>query len=246
MVSGGFAGYGLVGGGLAIHDRQTGETELLNHEEVIEHESTITMRFLRDGRLIGGTSIAAPGGGHPPAEEGTLYILDVERREVVYTTNPVAGAREVFSIEVGPEGLVYGFASGAQFFVFDPESREVVHQADLAEYGNLPRQTLVRGPDGSVYGAFTRSIVRITPGSFEHESSLTRQRASPREQSFAMAGSTPRAAHTCGATNSASEAAQSPCSASRAIASVGTIIGSSVRQIRSRRGFSSVPPPSRA
>jgi hypothetical protein len=88
---------------------------------------------------------------------------------VVHATNPVAGAREVFSIEVGPDGLVYGLATGAQFFVFNPERREIVHLADLADYGNLPRQTLVRGPDGSIYAAFSRSIVRITPGTFEHE-----------------------------------------------------------------------------
>ncbi len=169
VVSGGFAGYGLCGGGLAIHDRETGETELLTHEAVIPYESTITMRFLPDGTLVGGTSIATPGGGHPQRQEGTLYLLDLESREVIFRTNPVEGASEVFSIEIGPDGLVYGLASGAQFFVFDPESREVVHREDLSAYGGLPRQTLVLGPDGNIYATFTAAIVRITPGTFAHE-----------------------------------------------------------------------------
>ncbi len=175
VVSGGYAGYGLCGGGLAVHDRETGETELLTHEQVIPFSSTITMRFLPGptgvgpGNLVGGTSIATPGGGHPQATEGVLYILDWETREVVFQTAPVPGASEVFSIEVGPEGLIYGLASGSQFFVFDPATREVVHREDMSGYGGLPRQTLVLGPDGNIYATFTAAIVRITPGSFEHE-----------------------------------------------------------------------------
>ncbi len=169
VVAGGFAGYGLCGGGLAIHDREAGTTELLTHEDVIEYQSTITMRFLPSGDLIGGTSIATPGGGHPQAEEGTLYILDWDTREVVYQTNPVPGATEVVSIEVGPDGLVYGLASGSQLFVFDPESREVIHREDMSEYGGIPRASLLLGPDGELYSAFTQAIVRIEPGTFEHE-----------------------------------------------------------------------------
>lgn len=169
VVAGGFAGYGLCGGGLAIHDRESGETTLLTHEQVIPNQSTITMRFLPDGNLVGGTSIATPGGGHPLATEGVLYIMDWATRQVIFQTAPVPGAPEVFSIEVGPDGLVYGLASGSRFFVFDPESREVVHTEDLSAYGGLPRQTLVLGPDGNIYATFTKAIVRITPGAFAHE-----------------------------------------------------------------------------
>lgn len=169
VVSSGFAAYGLCGGGLAIHDRQTGQTELLTHKDVIEHESTTTLRFAAPGLLVGGTSVDAPGGGHPQAKQGTLYLFDLATRKVIYRTNPVADAREVFSIEVGPDGLVYGLAAGSKFFVFDPETREVVHREDLAHYGGLPRQTLVREPDGNIYAAFRTSLVRITPGTFDHK-----------------------------------------------------------------------------
>ncbi|MGC9316568.1 MAG: hypothetical protein ACP5KN_00860 [Armatimonadota bacterium] len=169
VVAGGFAGYGLCGGGLAIHDRHSGETELLTHEEVIPYHSTIALRWLPSGDLVGGTSISTPGGGHPQAEEGKLYVLDWDTREVVYETVPVSGAAEVFALQVGPDGLVYGLASGTRLFVFDPARREIVHREDLSEYGGLPRRTLQLGPDGMIYGIFTAAIVRIEPGTFEHE-----------------------------------------------------------------------------
>lgn len=169
VIMGGFAGYGLCGGGLAIYNRATGETELLTHEQILPYHSTITMRFLPDGNLVGGTSTRAPGGGHPQETEGKLYIMDWASRKVIFQMVPVAGATEVPSIEVGPDGLVYGLASGSQFFVFDPLKREIIHREDMSDYGDMPRQTLVLGPDGNIYAAFTSSIVRITPGTFEHE-----------------------------------------------------------------------------
>lgn len=173
IVAGGYAGYGLCGGGLVIHDRETEETVLLTHEGVIPNESTITMRFLADGTLVGGTSISTPGGGHPLSAQGTLYLFDLQTREVVFRTNPVEGAADVFSLEVGPDGLVYGLATGSRFFVFDPATRQVVHTEDLSAYGGMPRQTLTLGPDGNIYATFTTSIARITPGSFAHEKLAT-------------------------------------------------------------------------
>lgn len=169
VAAGGFAGYGLCGGGLAVHDRETDETSLLTHQELIPYQSTIAMDFLPSGDLVGATSILAPGGGHVQAEEAVLYILDWETRQVSFQTVPVPGARQIISVQVGSDGLVYGVAEGSTLFVFDPERREMVHTEDLSDYGGTPRQTLLAGPDGAMYGAFTASIVRIQPRTFEHE-----------------------------------------------------------------------------
>ncbi len=165
----GFAGYGMCGGGLGIYDLETGRTSLITHEDVVPYQSTITLKALPDGDLIGGTSVSTPGGGHPQAEEGVLYVMDWATREVIFQTAPVSGAPEVFSIEVGPDGLVYGLTTGSQFFVFDPATRKVVHREDMSEYGGLPRCTLTNGPDGDLYAAFAKAIVRIEPGTFDHE-----------------------------------------------------------------------------
>lgn len=160
----GFMDYGLVGGGLGIIDLQTGATELLTHERVVPTHSTHSLRALPDGNLVGGTSVLAPGGGHPAEAEGVVYLFDWVQRRVVFRTVPVPGAAEVFSIEVGANGLVYGLATGSQFFVFDPARRTVIHREDLSRLGELVRHALGRGPDGNVYGVLGKAVFRVEPG----------------------------------------------------------------------------------
>ena len=36
----------------------------------------------------------------------------------------------------------------------------------MSRHGGLPRHTLVRGPDGDVYAAFSQAIVQIEPATF--------------------------------------------------------------------------------
>jgi hypothetical protein len=165
----GYAGYGRRGGGLGIYDLATGKATLITHTALIPDQSTITLKALPTGDLIGGTSVETPGGGHPTAKEGVLYILDWKTRQVVFQIVPVPGARDVFSLEVGPDGRVYGVASGSEFFVFDPNGRKVVHRESLSAYGGLPRPALLRGADDKIYALFTKAIVRIHPGDFHHE-----------------------------------------------------------------------------
>lgn len=169
VIMAGYAGYGMVGGGLGIYNQETKETALIKHEDLIPFQSTITLGALPDGNIVGGTCISAPGGGHPQAKEGVLYILDWATRKVIFQTAPVQGAANVFSLVVGRDGLVYGVAAGSRFFVFDPEKREVVHTEDLSIYGGTPRHTFAVAPDGTIYGVFSNAVVRITPGTFAHE-----------------------------------------------------------------------------
>lgn len=165
----GYAGYGLCGGGLGICNLQTGQADLIRHTDLIPNQSTITLKALPNGDLVGGTSVEAPGGGHPVEKEGVLYVMDWKTRKVVFRTVPVPGAREVFSVEVGRNGLVYGLASGSRFFVFDPKTRKVIHQEDLSQYGGLPRPALALGPEGKLVALFTKAIVKIDPDTYRHE-----------------------------------------------------------------------------
>jgi dienelactone hydrolase len=166
VIMGGFMGYGRTGGGLGIVSLKTGEKELLTHEQVIPYHSTHTLKALPSGDLVGGTSVLTPGGGHPRDSEGVLYMMDWKTRKVVFRTAPVPGAPEVFSLEVGPDGLVYGVASGSRFFIFDPVKREVVYREDMSGYGDLVRPSLLTGEDEKIYVLFSKSIVRIDPGNF--------------------------------------------------------------------------------
>jgi streptogramin lyase len=169
----GFAGYGLCGGGLGIYDLQTETATLIQHEDLMPDQSVISLRVLPDGNLVGGTSVLAPGGGHTTYTEGELFVMDWETKKVVWREVAVPGSAEVHDLVVGPDGLVYGLASGSQFFVFDPRTRQIVHREDLSAYGGLPRHPLAPGPDGMVYALFTKSIVKIEPGTYQHEKIAT-------------------------------------------------------------------------
>ena len=39
----------------------------------------------------------------------------------------------------------------------------------FGDYGGVPRHALHRGPDGAIYAMMSKAILRIAPGTFEHE-----------------------------------------------------------------------------
>jgi hypothetical protein len=156
----GFAGYGITGGGLGLYDMQAKKATLLTHKELIPNESTISMRALPGGDIIGGTSIEAPGGGHTRSEQATLYVLDWQTKRVIFKTNPLPGTREIISLEIGPDGLVYGLGNGSKLFAYDHNKRKIVHRGDLSQYGGGPRQALVLA-NGKLYAAMTKALISI-------------------------------------------------------------------------------------
>ena len=167
----GYATYGLVGGGLGIYNLETREAALLTHNELIPYHSTITLEVLPDGNLVGGTDIAAPGGGHVKGTEGVLYLLDFKTRKVIFQTVPAPGAKYVKSLEVGPGGRVYGLAAGGKFFVFDVQKREVVHREDWAVHGR--ELGVARGPQGKLYALLEKAILEVEPRTLKYRKLAT-------------------------------------------------------------------------
>lgn len=163
----GFAGYGRVGGGLGIYDFETGQATLITHEDLIPYHSTIALAALADGTVVGGTTVGAPGGGHVVATEAVLYLFDSATRKVTFQTSPVPGDTSIAALTVAPNGLVYGLASGPALFVFDPAKREVIHTQKLADWGGVPRDSLLVGPNGDVYAQLSKAIVRFDPATYE-------------------------------------------------------------------------------
>lgn len=178
----GFAGYGLVGGGLAIFNRVTGQSELIPNSRLAPGHSIITMGALPNGDIVAGTSVEAPGGGTPTARVARLLIFDWSNREVVFSFEPLSdrsvfgtatipGAREIVSVAVYEYGMVYGLASDGQFFVFDPAERKIVHRSNLGLYGTPVRadQAFIRTPEGRMYALLTGGIVSIEPETYAYE-----------------------------------------------------------------------------
>ena len=163
----GFADYGLCGGGIGIYNMQTGEATLLTAEkDLLPGHSCITLKALPDGNLVGATSVSAPGGGHTVATEAELFMLDWETKSIVFRTVPVPNDGNIVSIEVAPDGLVYGLASNSTFFVFDPRKKEIVHSESFAGYGHAPRHAFQLSPDGRLFAMLSKAIVHIEAGTF--------------------------------------------------------------------------------
>jgi hypothetical protein len=160
---GGFAGYGLTGGAMAIYDLHTGKADLLTHEQLVPNQSPFALQVLPNGNLVGSTDISAPGGGHTKATEAVVFVLDWQTRRIIFRTVPVPGATHIRHLTVGPDGRVYGLAQGGILFVLDLASGDVVHREDLSRY-EVERHIFAHA--GQVYALFHTAIVRIDPENF--------------------------------------------------------------------------------
>ena len=177
--------YGHTGGGLLFWDRETGSRELLEHTDILPDHSTMSLIALPDGNLLGGSTTNPGTGGERKAEEAELYLMDLESRRVVWREVVFSGVQSYTDLRPGPDGVIYGVIDEERFFVFDPDSREVLRSECTAEsYGLTARQqgprVFVTTPAGSVYMLFVKGIVRVNPS----DHSLTMLAASPVPVSF--------------------------------------------------------------
>lgn len=145
---GAIAGYGLLGGPLAVWDPATGEVEA--HHHLVEDQSVISLALLPDGTLVGGTTVDGGPGSHSTQVEARLFVWDPAARAKLYETVPLPGTDAIDALAIGPDGLVYAFATG-RMAVFDAAARRVVevveHRLGTVVYGSV-----LTGPDGRLYG----------------------------------------------------------------------------------------------
>jgi len=169
MISG-QPGYGFVGGGLIIYNLETKEITELTHEDLVSGYSTMAIAALPNGDLLCGTS---PRGGHGTNavhECASLYILDWQTKKVTWQSEPLEQMESMQSMIAGPDGLYYCIGGGAEFVVFDAKTKEVVHDTSLADHGrHTTNQAMILGPDDKIYLALNKTLLRITPGTFEVE-----------------------------------------------------------------------------
>ncbi len=177
--------YGRTGGGLLFWDRETGARVLLDHTDILREHSTMSLVALPDGNLLGGSTTDPGTGGERKAEEAELYLMDLKTRRILWREVVFPGVQSYTDLCSRPDGLVYGVADRERFFVFDPDSREVLRSERTAEsYGLTARQqgprVFVTTPSGNVYMLFVTGIVRVNPS----DHSLSLLAASPVPVSF--------------------------------------------------------------
>jgi len=172
LIMTGTPAYGCTGGGMFIYDLETRDGEILSHEQLLENHSTFCLVALPDGNLVGGTTIAPGTGGQAKATEAELYVFDLASRQVVWRKALLPGRSAINDLLLAPDGLVYGIAADSTFFVFDPNTRSLVHEESLSAYGppagsQAPR-IMALGPDGLIYVLFSKAVLTIQPGNFQH------------------------------------------------------------------------------
>jgi len=164
----GTPGYGLTGGGLLLWDRKAGKGTLLEHTQLLPDHSTFTLVELPEGKLLGGTTIAAGTGGEVKAKAAELYVLDLAGKRIEWHEPVLTGVRTYCDLCPGPRGLIYGVADNTRFFGVDPVARKIVHQQNTAETlgptsgGQGPR-VFVRDGKGTIYMLFKAGIAKVDP-----------------------------------------------------------------------------------
>jgi hypothetical protein len=153
------AGYGVLGGPLAVLDPATGKVE--QYMNLVKDQSVVALAALPDGRIVGGTTIGGGGGSHPTQTEAKLFLWDPAKRAKLFETVPAAGQGSIDALAVGKDGLVCGFA-GKTFFVFDPKEQKVVAHAPHG-LGGVIYNAAFPGPDGELYGLCSKGIFSIAP-----------------------------------------------------------------------------------
>ena len=143
IIWGGFPGYGVVGGALAIYNMDTGKQMVIQNEEILTFHSTICLSELSNGDIIGGTSVEAPGGATSKEIDARLYVLNRKTLQLKFSFIPVKGAREIVTIYTDANDRVHGVTETGRYFRWDAISNTIPIEKDLSSYGKPIRSGFV-------------------------------------------------------------------------------------------------------
>lgn len=171
LIYGGSPGYGRTGGGLVFYDTKNETAVAIAPEDLLPGHSPASLSALPDGRIVGGTTVAPSLGGVATVSTAELYLLDPKTREVQWRGALLDGARHYTDLVVLPDGMVAGIVDRTRLFVFDPEKRAIVHQADLEPdfgqtvYNQGPR-IFIAAPDERFFILFRRGIAELNASTY--------------------------------------------------------------------------------
>ncbi len=173
VLVGGNAARVVLGGGMLVHDVETGKGTLVDRSELIADQAVHALAGLPDGDVLVGTSIRPPTGGSAgPAKTALVYRLNLQTRTITARLPMEPETPAVRDMIVASDGLVYGLAEPDRLFVLDPARLAIVRDEALTGYGPVsgyqaPRCMAI-GPDGMIYALFRNAVVRIEPESLAH------------------------------------------------------------------------------
>lgn len=157
---------GHLGGALTLLDRDTGEFDV--YRDVVPDQSPLTLAY-HDGLIYGGTGIWGGLGIDPTTTEGSLFVFDPVSREVVHTSVPVPGERNVSGLAFDDDGMLWGI-TGNELFKFDPATREVVLRKKYFSVNDSETYWVGRSlhwADGKLVGMTSRKAFEIDTETLE-------------------------------------------------------------------------------
>lgn len=172
VLMGGTPDYGYTGGGLLFYDIASQEHVLLTDSQVVENQSTMSLTALKNGNVLGGTTIAPGTGGERKASLAELYQVNVKTKQVEWRKPVIPGVQTYSDLITRADGKVYGIADYKLFFVFDPKTRTVIYQKDVS--GDLGRtvgeqspRIFVKGTGEDLYLLFHQAIAKVDHDSYQ-------------------------------------------------------------------------------
>ncbi len=173
VILAGTPGYGYTGGGLLFWDRRKQAGTLVEHTDLLPDHSTMSLAPLPGNKVLGGGTTDPGTGGERKAAESELFILDITSRRIEWHDVVLRNVQGYSDLCTGRDGLVYGMADAARFFVFDPDPvrRVLLHEENLEpKFGLLGYQQgqrkMLMAPDGTIYVLFLKGIARVNTNPF--------------------------------------------------------------------------------
>lgn len=172
VVLAGTPGYGYTGGGLLFWDRAKAEQTVLEHTDILPELSTQSLAALPNRKLLGGTTTSAGTGGEKKAEQAELYIMDLDTKKLEWHAPLFPGAQGYTDLYVDSNGIAFGVVDQHLFFVFDPTSREIIHQFDTKDslgstISHQGPRVFVASPTGELYMLFRKGIAQVDTKTYE-------------------------------------------------------------------------------
>ncbi len=157
--------YGQLGGVLAIYDIAT--DKLAVYHDVVPKQSICSLVFDHD-LIVGGTTISGGLGQKPEATEAKLFVWDPTADKKLFEIVPVAGAKAITGLFIGPDGNIWGMAEGT-LFIFDPVEQKIAFAKEILPIHYSAGQFIWRDaaflihPSGQIYGTMGDQFFRLDP-----------------------------------------------------------------------------------
>jgi hypothetical protein len=140
--------YGLYGGALTAYDLTTGALQV--YRDIVT-DQTVAALLPLDGTVWGGSSVDGGQGTEPRATEAKLFAFDPAGGRITGQFAPVAGARSINELTIGPDGTIWGLADGT-VFQFDPKAKRVLRRIAVFGGATGAADGALVWRDGYLYG----------------------------------------------------------------------------------------------